>query len=77
MDGGQQYAIYMVNFVDAVVRKFTKLHYQLPGGKLSKLVQTETVVEYQGMFEEICTRVLGLPEYFILEMYISGLKEDI
>lgn len=66
-----------VNFVDAVVRKFTKLHYQLPGGKLSKLVQTGTVAEYQSMFEEMCTRVLGLTEYFILEMYISGLKEDI
>lgn len=29
------------------------------------------------VFEELCTRVLGIPGYFILEMYISGLKEDI
>lgn len=32
---------------------------------------------YQNEFEELCTKVLGLPEYFNLEMYIIKLKEDI
>lgn len=65
------------NFVEAVVRKFTSIHYSLPGGKLSKLCQDGTVSEYQAKFQELGTRVLGLPEYFVLEMYISGLKEEI
>lgn len=51
--------------------------YYLPGGKLSKLCQEGFVSEYQTKFEEMCTRVLGLPDSFILEMYISGLKDTI
>lgn len=29
------------------------------------------------MFEEMYTRVLGSLDYFILEMFISGLKDDL
>lgn len=65
------------NFVDAVIKKFTKLHYQLPSGKLSKLCQVGSVTDYIEEFQEMCVRVLGIPPYFILEMFISGLKEEI
>lgn len=66
------------NFVEVVVRKFTNLHYCLPGGKLNKLCQDGTVIDYQAKFEEMCTQILmGLPKTFILEMYISGFKDNI
>lgn len=65
------------NFMNAMVRKLTTLHYCLPRGKLSKLCQEGSMADYQAKFEETCTRVLGLPENFILEMYISELKDDI
>lgn len=65
------------NFVEALVRKFTTYNYCQLGRKLSKLCQEGIVVEYQGKFVELCTRVLGLPDAFILEMYISGLKDSI
>lgn len=65
------------SFTTAVLRKFTKLHLTLPGGELSKLSQEGSVSEYRAAFEDLSTRVLGLPEHFILEMFISGLKEEI
>lgn len=65
------------NFTEAVIRKFTNLHYCLPGGKLSKLCQEGSVSEYQTKFEEMCIHVLGLSDSFILKMYISGLRDDI
>lgn len=65
------------NFVDVVVRKFTNLHHYLPRGKLSKLCQDGSVADYQTNFEEMCTRVLGLPDTFILQMYLSSLKDNI
>lgn len=60
--------------VNIVVRKFTKLHYQLPGGKLSKLIQTGTIMDYQSPFEELCTksRVYELPNYFTLKYIYQG-----
>lgn len=64
-------------FVDSILRKFTSLYYSLLGGKLSKLCKDGTMSEYQSNFEEMCTKVLGLPDYFILEMCILGLREDI
>lgn len=65
------------SFVDIVLRKITSLHITLPKGKLSKLVQEGSVMEYRGSFEEMCTRVLGLPDYFVLEMFILGPKKEI
>lgn len=64
-------------FVDALLRKFTSLHFTLPGGQLSKLIQEGSVQEYIAMFEKLSTRVMGLPDYFLLEMFITGLKEEI
>lgn len=63
-------------FVDVVIRKFTNLHCCLHEGKLIKLCQEGFVSEYQSQFEEY-TRVLGLPDFFILKMYISRLREEI
>lgn len=63
--------------VKAVLRKFNILHYALPGGKLSKLPHSGSVIDYEIEFEEMCTKVLGSSDYFVLEMFIYGLKEDI
>lgn len=77
MDESSGFLTYWKAFVSAVQRKLCNSRYTLPGGKLSKLVQTSSVIEYQNRFEEMCTRCLGLADNFILEMFISGLKEDI
>lgn len=63
-------------FVDAILRKFTSLHLTLLGGKLSKLVQEGFLIAYRALFEEMSTKVLGLHDHFILEMFISGKKRS-
>ena len=46
-------------------------------GKLSKLVQTRSVLEYQEVFEELFNKVDGLSESFLLSCFVSGLKPRI
>lgn len=41
------------------------------------MLQIGTVTEYEADFEEMCTKILGLLDYFVLEMFILGLKEPI
>lgn len=65
-------------FVKSMIRKFSSAQFTIPDGKLSKLLQTSLVTEYVTQFDqEMCTRCLGSPDYFVLEMFISGLKEEI
>lgn len=35
------------------------------------------VTEYQNELEKMCIKVLGFPDYFIIKMFILGLKEHI
>ena len=46
-------------------------------GKLSKLVQTGSVLEYQEEFESLSNKVDGLFESFLLSCFNSGLKPQI
>ena len=46
-------------------------------GKLSKLVQTGSVLEYQEAFEDLSNKVDGLSESFLLSCFVSGLKPQI
>lgn len=71
------FLINMGEVCEISVKKIQQHTFPIPRGRLSKLVQTTSVREYQDSFEEMRTRCLGLPDYFILEMFISCLKEDI
>lgn len=64
-------------FVKAMLHKFVKATFAIPGGKLGKLMQTTTVANYIDKFEELSTRVTGLPNWFLLESFITELREDI
>ncbi|XP_061348530.1 uncharacterized protein LOC133293925 [Gastrolobium bilobum] len=46
-------------------------------GKLTKLIQLGTVMEYQEQFETISNQVDGLSESFLVSCFISGLKPEI
>lgn len=46
-------------------------------GPLSKLVQTDTVAEYQATFERYSNRIDGLPESALIPMFIARFKEPI
>ena len=46
-------------------------------GKLSKLRQTSTVLEYQKEFQKLSNRVKGLSEEYLNSVYLSGLKDEI
>ena len=46
-------------------------------GKLTKLMQTGSVIEYQEQFEQLSNKVDGLSEKFLLSCFISGLKPHI
>lgn len=46
-------------------------------GKLSKLRQTSSVIEYQKEFQMLSNRVKGLTEEYLISPYLSGLRDDI
>ena len=46
-------------------------------GKLSKLMQTGSVLAYQEAFEHLSNKADGLSESFLLSCFIFGLKHEI
>lgn len=64
-------------FVQSLLKKFNPTTYTIPGGKLSKLVQTSTVADFVEKFEDYSSKVVGVPDWLLLEMFISGLKDEI
>ena len=46
-------------------------------GKLSKLVQMGSVLEYQEAFKDLADKVDALSESFLLSCFVSGLKPQI
>ncbi|RWR84947.1 Ty3/gypsy retrotransposon protein [Cinnamomum micranthum f. kanehirae] len=46
-------------------------------GKLSKLRQNSTVLEYQREFQRLSNRVKGLSESYLVSLYLSGLRDDV
>lgn len=46
-------------------------------GKLSKLRQLSTVLDYQREFQRLSNRVKGLSESYLISLYLSGLRDDI
>ncbi|ERN01866.1 hypothetical protein AMTR_s00089p00115940 [Amborella trichopoda] len=46
-------------------------------GKISKLIQSTTILEYQKEFHSLSDRVRGLSEGYLINLYFSLLKEEI
>lgn len=46
-------------------------------GKLFKLRQITTVLDYQREFQKLSNKVKGLDEKYLISLYLSGLREDI
>ena len=64
-------------FLESLQVRFGPLELEDYQGKLSKLVQTRSVLEYQEVFEELFNKVDGLSESFLLSCFVSGLKPRI
>lgn len=66
-------------FAADLLQRFSDNEFSLAGGKLSKIYQlpTESVVEYQARYETQANKVVGIPDFMLYEMFISGLKDDI
>ncbi|GKC77463.1 ty3-gypsy retrotransposon protein [Tanacetum coccineum] len=61
-------------FEESVNNRFGPSKYEDLQGALSKLLQTTTVVEYQGEFKKLVNRVTNISETLLISFYISGLK---
>ena len=64
-------------FVLAMDARFRPSKREDFGGKLSKLRQNSTVLEYQREFQRLSNRVKGLSESYLFSLYLSGLRDDI
>lgn len=65
------------SFANDIHKRFDPHDDAIPGGKLSKVTQTSTVAAYQSEYEIQANKVVGFPEWFLLEVFISGLWDDI
>lgn len=41
------------------------------------MLVTSTMLEYQNQFEEQSTRVVGVPDFLLMEFFIIGLKPEV
>lgn len=64
-------------FVKSLLKKFNPTTYTIPGGRLSKISQITSVVEFVTRLEDYSSKVIGVPDWFLLEMFISGLKDEV
>lgn len=58
-------------------RRFDPQCYVSHVGLLKKLQQTDTVSDYQLAFEKLQTKVVGVPDHVLLDLYVAGLKQPI
>ncbi|GAU35886.1 hypothetical protein TSUD_383780 [Trifolium subterraneum] len=64
-------------FVQSLELRFAPSQYEDPKGALFKLCQTGSIKDYQGEFESLANRIVGLPTPFYLSCFVSGLKPEI
>ena len=64
-------------FVRALRLRFGLSIYDDPLGKIAKLVQTGRVSAFREEFEQLMTRISGVPEQYFLNYFIWGLKTEI
>ena len=65
------------DFVAAMDSRFGPPRSEDYAGKLSKLRQTSTVIQYQQEFQRLSNRVRGLSEAYLISLYLSGLRDEI
>ena len=65
------------NFLESLQVRFGQSELEDYQGKLSKLVQVGSILEYQEAFEDLSNKVDALSESFLLSCFISGLKPNI
>ena len=63
--------------MESARNRFGPSKYEDPQGTLSKLLQTGTVAQYQGDFENLMNHVTDISEALLISFYISGLKPNL
>uniref|UniRef100_A0A151UGU9 Retrotransposon gag domain-containing protein n=1 Tax=Cajanus cajan TaxID=3821 RepID=A0A151UGU9_CAJCA len=64
-------------FLQSLETRFSPSRFQNVKGRLCKLFQTGSVLQYLNEFEGLANRVTDVPPSFLLECFISGLCSDI
>ncbi|XP_047979109.1 uncharacterized protein LOC125221028 [Salvia hispanica] len=64
-------------FLDDVRRRFDPQCYVSHVGLLKKLQQIGTVYDYQLAFEKLQTKVVGVPDHVLLDLYVASLRQPI
>ncbi|WVZ13294.1 hypothetical protein V8G54_017824 [Vigna mungo] len=65
------------DFLHSLETRFAPSRFQNVKGRLCKLYQTGSVLQYLNDFESLVNRVTDVPPSFLLECFISGLRPDI
>lgn len=77
LHGVKQSLIRLAIIFHDIHKRFNPNDDATPSGKLRKITQSSTVAAYQADYETHANKVEGLPEWFLLELFISRLREDI
>ncbi|XP_077224228.1 uncharacterized protein LOC143857678 [Tasmannia lanceolata] len=65
------------DMVEAMDARFGPTRSENYAGRLSKLCQDSTVLDYQKEFQVLSNKVKGLSESYLIEVFISGLKDEL
>lgn len=65
----------VTSFAIDIHKRFDLNDDALSGGNLNKIMQTSTVANYQTKYETQATKMVGSPEWFLLELFISGFDD--
>lgn len=60
-----------------MLSRFRPRHVLSPEGHLSKMMQTFTIADFQRRFEAVMNETMMLPEEFLVECFLLGLRPDI
>lgn len=64
-------------FLTTLQLRFGTSLYDDPKATLKELRQTTIVADYQSKFEELCTKVTGLSESWLISFFIAGLQDHL
>ncbi|KAL5844111.1 hypothetical protein ACOSQ4_010069 [Xanthoceras sorbifolium] len=64
-------------FLLVIEKHFGPSEYEDHFGKLSKLVQTNALSDYQHQFEHLANKIPWVPEHALVSYFVSGLRHDL
>lgn len=64
-------------FLSGVAKRFGLPDYEDSFGKLSKLIQTNSLSEYQHAFERLTNKIMGVTEHVLVSCFVSGLQNEL